>query len=52
VDEEIVTCPECDTPWNLATREPCPGCGLSVDDLEAAADFLLETEVARLEWGT
>lgn len=37
-------CPDCGSPWpGFARREPCPGCGLSVDDVEEAADFIAST---------
>lgn len=35
----IVACPDCSTPWPIFSGEPCPGCGLSEEDVEAAADF-------------
>lgn len=38
-----IECPDCRGPWpgeRIARGEPCPGCGLSVEDLRAAADFV------------
>jgi hypothetical protein len=39
----VVECPQCGAPWRdpAVTREPCGGCGLSWEDVEAAADLLV-----------
>lgn len=36
---DTVECPDCSTPWRINSGEPCPGCGLAEEDVEAAADF-------------
>jgi hypothetical protein len=38
-----IECPDCRGPWPtdaFARGESCPGCGLAVEDLRAAADFV------------
>lgn len=43
--ETMPRCPDCRGPWNPSPTEPaCPACGLSLDDLEAAAAFLERKE--------
>lgn len=37
-----VECPECGHDWIPSRDGPCPGCGARWEDIEAAADFLLE----------
>lgn len=42
-----MTCPDCGHEWpGIERRERCPGCGLAVDELETAADFLEGLEAA------
>lgn len=33
-DSDIISCPKCDRRFNLAFRETCPGCGISVSQPE------------------
>lgn len=45
VDEESparrrAACPDCTRPWDVERESRCPTCGLDVDDLAAAAEFL------------
>jgi uncharacterized protein (DUF983 family) len=34
------SCPDCGALWDVRVEDSCPTCGLSVEDLRAAADFL------------
>lgn len=43
----VTRCPDCGHPWPVHRQEPCPGCGLPVSDLEAAADFMFHAEEER-----
>jgi hypothetical protein len=33
-------CPDCYAEWDIANEDACPHCRLSLEDLEAAGDFL------------
>lgn len=39
VEIDEVECPDCGTLWPIFSGDPCPGCGLAEEDVEAAADF-------------
>jgi hypothetical protein len=39
----VIACPSCGADWpGFNTWEPCEGCGLTRDDVEAAAAFLAD----------
>lgn len=39
--EQLITCPDCGCEgWDINWDSHCPDCELSVDDLEAASDWL------------
>lgn len=37
-------CPDCGEEWDALTDERCRSCGLSIDDLERATDFVLRVQ--------
>jgi predicted amidophosphoribosyltransferase len=41
----VIECPDCTGQWDTEREPACPRCGLSLEDLETAADFLAEQEL-------